>query len=161
MIEIPSTHFGELAPASHSMKKREMWHVLAELDTNPEFWPEIIARVSDGEFISEVAKDCQVHYSILRNWIRGNKAREQAFCEAERQGKARRVEKVLEKAHEVALADIEGPPNRMEQLRAMEILLKQESRQPAQHQTFGDITINFVAAKDGKEIKGEVIDQLP
>ena len=43
-----NAYFGELAPAEHSRKKSEMWSALAELDTEGEFWPRIVMRLSDG-----------------------------------------------------------------------------------------------------------------
>ena len=136
---------------------------LAELDTEAEFFPNIISRISEGEFVSTIALELKVNYSILRNWIRGNKAREEQFTEAEAQRKKVRIQNALKKVYETATAEIETPPTRMEALRAAEILLKQQEEEKAPTQRFGDITINFVAAENGKpkEIKGETLDQLP
>jgi len=134
---------------------------LAELDTNEEFWPGVVARISEGEFISTIALELKVNYSILRNWIRGNKTREEQFSQAEIDGKKVRQQTALKKVYEAATAKIEADPTRMEQLRAAEIFLKQEDEIKAPPSRIGNLTINFVAAKDGKEVKGEVIDQLP
>lgn len=153
-------YFEEVKPASHSLKKREMWQMLAELDTNEEFWPDLLARISDGEFISEVAKAIEVHHSILRNWIRGNKGREQAFQQAESQGKAHRAEQVLKMTYGVATAEVKELPTRMEQLRAAEIMLKQQPERRAPS-TIANIAITFVAAKDGKPAEPITIDQVP
>jgi hypothetical protein len=145
-----SGYHGEMAPAKHSIKRREMWSLLADLDQNEEFWPSIIERISDGDFISEIAKSCNVTHSILRNWIRGNKARDAAYIAAELHGRKARAERVLQKTFETAVADIEAPPTRMEALRAAEIMLKQRDAEQSPRQQFGDINITFVAAKDGR-----------
>ena len=138
-----------------------MWSALAELDTNEDFWPAIVARISDGEFLATIASDLKVNHSILRNWIRGNKAREKAFADADKQGRQSRIERVMQRTYEAAASKISRKPTRMEQLRAAEIILKQqESDRPATAQ-FGDITINFVQAQDGKTVEGKVIDSLP
>mgnify|MGYP001611534686 FL=1 len=155
-------YFEKVKPASHSLKKREMWTQLAELDTNEDFWPALLERFSDGEFLSSVAEILEINHAILRNWIRGNKEKETAYKVAEADGKRRRMDKVMEKVHTIATTDSQEPPTRMEQLRAAEILLKQKDSDPVVKQQFGDITINFVSAKDGKPaIEGEVLDQLP
>ena len=152
---------GEVAPAAHSIKKREMWLLLADLDTNEDFWPTLLSRISDGEFISILATELKVNHSILRNWIRGNKGREIAFGEAEKQGMQSRRERVMQRVHETATAEINEPATRMEQLRAAEIMLKQaEHGRPAPAQ-FGDITISFVQAKEGRTIEGKVVDSVP
>ena len=128
--------------------------MLADLDTNEDFWPTLLSRISDGEFPSEIAAGLKVNHSILRNWIRGNKGREQAFVEAEKQGRQSRVERVMQKAYETATATIEEPATRMEQLRAVEIMLRQADQSSDKPTTFGDITINFVQARD--EIDGDI-----
>ena len=138
-----------------------MWSSLAELDTNDDFWPTIVSRISDGEFLSTVASDLKVNHSILRNWIRGNKGREQAFADADKQGRQSRIDRVMQKAYETATAAIEAPATRMEQLRAAEIMLRQAEQSQDKPATFGDITINFVQARDGKTVEGTVIDSLP
>jgi len=139
-----------------------MWSSLAELDTNEEFWPAIVSRISDGDFLSTLASELKVNHSILRNWIRGNKGREQAFADAEKQGLQSRIERVMQRTYEAATSTISRKTTRMEQLRAAEIMLKQhESDRPAPAQ-YGDITINFVQAQDGKTVEkileGAVID---
>lgn len=155
-----TTYHGELAPASHSRKKSEMVSALAELDTNEDFWPTIVLRLSDGEFLSTIAGEYKVNHSILRNWIRGNKKREQEYEEAERQGKQHRINLVLRRAHETATADIIEPATRMEQLRAAEILLKHEGGETRAPSQIANIAITFVQATEGKPA-GAVIDQLP
>ena len=136
--------------------------MLADLDTNEDFWPTLLSRISDGEFPSEIAVSLKVNHSILRNWIRGNKGREQAFAEAEKQGRQSRVERVMQKAYETATAEITEPATRMEQLRAVEIMLRQADQSSDKPTTFGDITINFVQARDGKTVEqGRVIDSVP
>lgn len=152
-------YFGELAPAAHSRKKSEMWTALAELDTNDEFFPHLIMRISEGEFLSTLASEIKVNHSILRNWIRGNKEREKIFGDAERDGRQSRINKVLQKTYEAATADIAEPTTRMEQLRAAEVMLRQQ--QPDQnHRTIANINISFVAADNGKP-KENVIDHVP
>ncbi len=153
-------YFGEMAPASHSRKKSEMWSALAELGADAEFFPTIVSRLSDGEFLSTIAGELKVNHSILRNWIRGDKAREAAYLQAEQDGRQARIATVLRKTYDIAVTDSTEPPTRMEQLRAAEIMLKQGSGDEKPTNTFGDITINFVSAKDGRP-EGIVIDQLP
>lgn len=137
-----------------------MVSALAELDTNEEFWPSLVMRISDGEFVSTIANELKVNHSILRNWIRGNKKREQEFQQAEQDGRQYRIKKVLQKAHEAATADISDPPTRMEALRAAEILLRQDGGDIRTPSTVANIAITFVAAKDGKP-EENVIDHLP
>lgn len=131
---------------------------LAEADTNEDFWPSIISRISDGEFISTIALELKVNHSILRNWIRGNKKREQEYIEAERAGKQHRIQQVLKKTYETATADIADEATRMEQLRAAEILLKQDGGETKAPTHVANIAITFVQAQDGKE---KVIDSIP
>ena len=140
-----------------------MVSALAQADTNPEFWPEIVARISDGEFVSTIALELKVNHSILRNWIRGNMQREQEFQQAERDGKQARIQRVLQRVHETAVAEVEDKTTRMEALRAAEIALRQQDTEKAPPQKFGDINIIFVAAENGKpkEVQGATIDQLP
>ena len=134
---------------------------LAEANTNSEFWPEIVSRISDGEFVSTIALELKVNYSILRNWIRGDKAREQEFTQAEADGKQARIQRVLKRVHDTATAESEAPVTTMESLRAAEIALKQQEHEKAPMQKFtGDIQINFVAAENGRPA-GKIIDQLP
>lgn len=150
------TYHGEVAPATHSRKKSEMVSALAELDTNEDFWPGIVLRLSDGEFLSTIATELKVNHAILRNWIRGNKAREQEYSEAERAGKQHRINLVLRRVHDTATADIADPPTRMEALRAAEIALKQdggETRAPTQ---IANIAITFVQAENGKPKEKEI-----
>lgn len=154
-----SEYHGELAPAKHTRRKSEMVTALAEADTNEDFWPGIVARISDGEFISTIALELKVNHSILRNWIRGNKIREQEFMEADRAGKQARLERVLKKVHAAATEDIAEPTTRMEQLRAAEIYMKQHQPEDAP-KNIANIEITFVAASDGKPVE-KVIDQLP
>lgn len=137
-----------------------MWAALAELETNEDFWPTVVSRLADGEFLSTVATDLKVNHSILRNWIRGNKGREQAFVEADKQGMQARIERVRQKVYGAAIADVEAKITHADQLRAAEIMLKQSDQAKTPHSTFGDITINFVQAKDGRTIEGEVVDRV-
>lgn len=156
-----NAYFGEVAPAVHSRKKSEMVSALAELDTNDEFWPVILSRISDGEFVSTIAEELKVNHSILRNWIRGNKGREQALAEAMQEGKKHRIQQVLRKTYDTATAEVTEPATRMEQLRAAEIMLKQQDALADKPATFRDLTINFVQAKEGRTVEGEVIDSVP
>ena len=157
-----SGYFGEMAPAAHSRKKSEMVTALAEADTNEEFFPELMARISDGQFLSSIADDLHVNHSILRNWIRGNKERERIYQEAEKQGRFARVEKVMRKVHDIATTDVADPPSHMEALRAAEILLKHEQPAPgdAPPRSVANIAITFVDARDGKPVE-KVIGPLP
>lgn len=134
--------------------------MLAELGENEDFWPAIVLRLSDGEFLSTLASELKVNHSILRNWIRGNKTREQQYAEAERAGKQHRINLVLKKAHETATSDIEAPATRMEQLRAAEILLKHEQPETKTPSHVANIAITFVQAQDGKPLE-KVIDSVP
>jgi transposase-like protein len=155
-----NTYMGELAPAAHSRKKSEMWSALAELGADAEFWPEIVARISDGEFLSTLAGELKVNHSILRNWIRGDKGREQAFGEAEKAGLKARIERVMRKVHETAVADVKDAPTRMEALRAAEIMLKQSNENVERAAPrIGDINIVFVEANNGKPLE-KVIDPV-
>lgn len=151
-----TSYHAAVAPADHTRRKSQMVTALAELDTNDDFWPSIVSRISDGEFLSTIANELKVNHSILRNWIRGSKPREQAYAEAERAGKQYRISLVMKKAYETATADIADPATRMEQLRAAEILLKQGEgeRAPA---SVANISITFVQAAEGKPV-GNVID---
>ena len=68
----------------------------------------------------------------------------------------------MQKAYETATEEITEPATRMEQLRAVEIMLRQADQSSDKPTTFGDITINFVQARDGKTVEqGRVIDSLP
>jgi hypothetical protein len=150
--------------AEHSRRKSEMVTALAELDAgDPEFFPTIISRMSDGEFISTIALELKVNYSILRNWIRGNKSREEQFAQAEIDGKQVRAQRARKKIYDTATADLEGQPTHADQLRAAEMVIKEQEESKSPEQRFRDITINFVAADNGKpkEVKGETVDQLP
>ena len=149
--------------AQHSRRKSEMVTALAELDANPDFWPGVAMRIAEGEFISTIALELKVNYSVLRNWIRGNKAREQEFSAAEIEGKKVRQQIAMKKIYETATANIEAEPTRADQLRAAEMVIKQAEEEKAPEQRFRDITINFVAAENGKPkvVKGETLDQLP
>lgn len=147
--------------AAHSERKRVQWLRLGELDQVPEFWPGLIAAVTEGDFLGEFAKQIEVSESILRNWIRGNAAREKEYIVAWREGKRARVQRVLESTYKIATQENNAPVTRQEQLKAAEIILKSQDDDQAQRQQFGDITINFVQAKDGKTVEGEVLDQLP
>ena len=149
--------------AQHSRRKSEMVTLLADLDAaDPDFFPRIVLRIAEGEFIADVALELKVNYSVLRNWIRGNKAREIEFATAESEGKKFRQQAAMKKIYATAIADITAEPTRADQIRAAEMIIKQEEEK-APTQRFGDITINFVAAENGKpkEVKGEVVDQLP
>ena len=149
--------------APHSRRKSEMVTALAELDTDAEFFPGIMMRISEGEFVSTIALELKVNYSVLRNWIRGNKAREQEFAAAEAEGKRVRHQNAMKKIYETATARIEAEPTVADQLRAAEMVIKQSEEEKAPETRFRDISITFVAAENGKpkEVKGEVIDQLP
>lgn len=140
-----------------------MFTALAELDTDAEWFPGIIARISEGEFISTIALELKVNYSVLRNWIRGSRIHEQAFEEAEKEGKKYRHQEAMKRVYEAATANKLPEPTRMEQLRAAEIIFRQQEQDRPAPQRFGDISITFVAAENGKpkEVTGEVIDQLP
>lgn len=155
------THLeGGLPIAKHSERKRLQWLRLGELDEVPEFWQGLIATITDGTFLSEFAAQIEVNESILRNWIRGNAAREKEYIVAWREGKRARVQRVLESTYKIATQDNDAPVTRTEQLKAAEIILKSQDDSNAPTQV-GDITINFVQAKDGKTVEGEVLDRLP
>lgn len=150
-----------VAPAAHSTKKAEMVTQLAEMDTDEQFWPGIAERITDGEFLSTIAEELKVNFAILRNWIRGNVVREKSYIEAERLGRGRRTELVLERTYEVAIQENADAPSHTEQLRAAEVFLKQANLPEAPHigRVTNNYSITFVAAKDGREEK--VIDQVP
>ena len=152
--------YGELAPAAHSRKKSEMVSALAELDTDPEFWQTIVFRLSDGEFLSIIAEELKVNHSIIRNWIRGNKKREEEFVEAQRLGKQHRINCILQKTYDTATAEIKDQTTRMEQLRAAEILLKQGGEETSAPTSIANIAITFVQADNGRPAE-KVIDPIP
>lgn len=156
-----NAYLGEMIPAAHSRRKSAMWVKLGELDTDPDFWPTLLMRLADGDFLAAIAAEIQVNHSILRNWIRGNKPREDAYQEADRAGRKARVEKVMAKVHATAMAEITEAPTRMEQLRAAEIMLKQnsEAESVTAPPKIGDINIVFVEANNGKPAE-KVIDPV-
>lgn len=133
---------------------------LAELDTNEDFWPHIVSRLSEGEFFTVIVQEYKINHSLFRNWIRGNKKREQEFNEAEALGKRHRISNILRKTYETATADIDEKTTRMEQLRAAEILLKQDSGETRPPSSIANIAITFVQAQDGKP-QEKVIDSVP
>ncbi len=155
-----TAYHGELAPASHTRKKSEMWSALAQLNTEEEFWPTVVSRIADGEFISTIAGEIKVNHSILRNWIRGDVEREKQYQEAEKAGRFARIQRVMQKTYTTATAEIEGAPTTMEQLRAAEILLKHEQPEERTPTHVANIAITFVQAKDGREVKEKVIDPV-
>jgi transposase-like protein len=151
-----NSYLAENKPPLHTRRKSEMVTALAEADTNEEFWPTIISRISDGEFISTIANELKVNHSILRNWIRGNKKREEEFMSADREGRQARINKVLQKVHETATADIEAPATRMEALRAAEIMLKSQGDLAEPKVPQVGIAITFVSAQNGKPTEKEI-----
>jgi hypothetical protein len=160
-MSLPSTFHGDVMPAKHSRRKSEMVTLLAELDaSDPDFFSRIVLRISEGEFISDLALELKVNYSILRNWVRGNKARETEFAAAEAEGKKFRQQEAMKKIYATATATIEAEPTRADQLRAAEMIIKQEEEKTPMQKFTGDISITFVAAQDGKPAE-KVIDQLP
>ncbi len=148
-----------IPPPAHSRRKSEMVTLLAELDdADQEFFPRIVMRISEGEFISDVALELKVNYSVLRNWIRGNKARETEFATAEAEGKKFRQQEALKKIYATATEFIKSEPTRADQLRAAEMIVKHEEETKAPERLFRDLTINFVAAENGKPAE-KVIEQ--
>ena len=152
-------YFGELAPAGHSRKKAEMVSALAELDTDEDFWPTLVSRLSDGEFLSAIAEELKVNHSILRNWIRGSKARETDFVAAFEAGRQARIHRVLQKTYDAATADIAEPTTRMEQLRAAEVYLRQQPDAARPPSSLANLAIVFVQADNGKPLE-KVIDPV-
>lgn len=149
-------YFGDVAPAAHSRRKSEMVTALAEMEAADEFfWSKIVDRISEGDFLSVVAQDLKVNHSILRNWIRGNKERESQFQQAEHDGRVARVAKVMKKTFDMALKENAAEPTHADQLRAAEIILKQESAATASQapKSIGSITINYIGAKDGRPVE--------
>lgn len=161
----------ELAPtesnplmAEHSLRKREMWRLLAEKDTAADWFLDQMELISDGATLDELAKILGVHYSVYRNWIRGSNAREEAFAEAERERKTRILARSLKAVESTATANVDAPVGHGDRLRAAEILLKAEKESAASAGGSGasiNLNISFVDAKEGKEVKGAVIDQVP
>ena len=137
-----------------------MWNALANHGEDAEFFPGLIDRIADGEFLSTLAEELKVTHGILRNWIRGDKKREEAYQQAEKDGKQARITRILRKQHETATAQVAGDITYADQARAAEIALKQEQQEEARKapSTIANIAITFVAAQDGKE---KVIDQVP
>lgn len=135
---------------------------LAELDTDEQFWPGIAERIADGEFLSTVAEELKVNFAILRNWIRGNVEREKSYIQAERQGRARRTERVLERTYEVATKENAEPPTHSDQLRAAEVFLKQANlpEAPGVGRITNNYSITFVAAKEGRP-EEKVVNPIP
>ena len=145
-------------PAAHSLRKTEMVESLANADLDEHFFPTMMQRISEGVYLSEIAKECRVTYSVLRNWIRGNKARDDEYKKAEADGRTARADSVRQKIFSMATKEVTGDISPADQLRAGEIYLKQEQQAEAVKtpSQIANIQINFVAAKDGK-----TIDQLP
>lgn len=136
--------------ALHSRKKSEMVSALAEFDTNEDFWPSLVQRISDGEFVSSIAEGLKVNHSILRNWIRGNKKREEELQVALEAGKKARMERVVKSIYEVATTAVTEPATRMEVLRAAELMLKSQTPDENKGPRIGSLNITFVAANNGQ-----------
>lgn len=151
-------YFGENKPTRHTLRRADMWGHLAELNTNEDFWPELILKVSEGNFLSTCAKEIGVHHGILRNWIRGDKKREEQYQQAEKDGKRRRMEQVMEKVHALAITEIAETPSHTDVLRAAEIALKHsgESGQ-AEPPKIPGISITFVTAETPRVVDGSTI----
>lgn len=147
-------------PAAHSLRRAEMVSSLAEADLNEDFFPQMMLRISEGVYLSEIAKECRVTYSVLRNWIRGNKARDEEYKKAEADGKTARAEKVMQKIYDVATAPVAAEITNADQMRAAEIYLKQDGQQESRQgpSTIANIAITFVAAQEGKE---KTVDPVP
>jgi len=134
-----------------SKASREMWQLLAQKNEDPDWFPAEMERLQEGATVEELAAIAQVHFSIYRNWIRGDANRESALADAERERKSRKMAKVLQAAFDTALSKPEEPVKHSDRLRAIEILLKPA----ATLEVSGDkatpaITISFVEAVDGK-----------
>jgi len=150
----------DVKPALHSLRKAEMWTALANLGEDPEFFPSLMVRIGDGEFLSTLAGELKVTHGILRNWIRGDKSREEAYQQAEKDGKQARITRILRRMHDTATAKVEGEITHADQARAAELMLKQEMQEEVRKapSSIANIQINFVEAQDGKP---KDVSQLP
>ena len=151
-----------LEMAEHSLKKREMWQLLAEKNTADEWFIDQMELISDGATLDELAKVLGIHYSVYRNWIRGDQKREAVFAEAERERKTRILARTLKVVESTATAPVDEPVRHSDRLSAAKLLLDNEKSQS--NTSSGpsiNLNISFVEAKDGKEVKGATIDHVP
>ena len=133
------------------MSKTDEWRRLAEKDVDPEWWPSQLEIIEQGGTLEALAEVVAVRYTIFRAWIRGNAEREISLANAEREGKARKMERVLQAAFNTALAPCDEPVKRSDALRAIELLLKPSSTIALNSdRTPSGITIRFVESVDGK-----------
>ena len=130
---------------------KEMWRILAEKDTDPEWWPGQLELLREGATLEALSEVVAVRYAVYRNWIRGNQDREVALAEAKRAGKTRQMERVLQATFDTALSTPADDIKHSDKLRAIEILLKPSSTIAISGENApSGIKISFVDAEDGK-----------
>ena len=135
---------------SHA-QKREEWRILAEKNTDPEWWPSQLELLREGATLEQLSEVVAVRYSIFRNWIRADAEREVSLAEAKREGKTRQMERVLQTTFDTALSSPADPVRHSDKLRAIEILLKPTSTIAISgEKTPSGIQISFVDAENGK-----------
>lgn len=136
------------------MRSIDMWRGLAHLDMDPLWWPNQLRLIEDGATVDQLCVVAKAHYSVYRNWIRGNDERERAFLGAQATARSRKMERVLQATFDTALANVEEPVKHSEKLRAAELLFNIGGMAPghAAAQAAANITITFVEAKDGQRI---------
>lgn len=134
-----------------SAAAREMWRLLAEKDTDPDWFPAEMEKVRAGGSLFQLAEAAGVNYSVYRNWIRGNVERESALADAERDCKANRMARVLQATFDTATARVDEPVKHSDRLRAAEILLKPATTVAVpEGKELSSISLNFVEADNGK-----------
>ena len=128
-----------------------MWRLLAEKDTDPDWFHSEMEKIRAGGSLYQLAEIAQVHYSVYRNWIRGNLERESALADAERDRKAVRLERILQATFDTATSSNGEPVTHSERLRAAEILLKPGTTLAVpEGKEVSSISVTFVDAADGK-----------
>lgn len=140
--------------SGRGLRSIEMWRSLAHNDTDPEWWQKQLLLIEDGATVDQLCVLAKVHYSVYRNWIRGNDERERAFLAAQATQRSRKMERVLQATFDTALAHVAEPVKNSEKLRAAEILFQVNGAttgSPAA-QAVANISITFVEAKDGRKI---------
>jgi hypothetical protein len=134
-----------------SAAAREMWRVLADKDTDPDWFPSEMEKIRAGGSIFQIAEAAGVNYSVYRNWIRGNVERESALADAERDCKANRMARVLQTTFDTATSRVDEPVKHSDRLRAAELLLKPATTLAIpEGKEVASISVNFVEADGGK-----------
>lgn len=112
------------------------------------WFPGLMARVSDGESLYDLARERLWSYGVLRNWIASDESREAALIEAEKY----RSQRVEGEVYKVALASV--PISESSKMKALDMLRRPAASGLTINGGAGGVNINvaFVAARDGKEL---------